>query len=276
MTTVNITGSKVCKYPRCTKTIRRIDGYCSYHALRLGTRRPNSDPEVARRLLNQLRATGWTVKAISESTGLSDTALTNIANRATGAAHHRTIALLEGLQGTPPVGVDMLPAWPYTRRIRALAAAGHRQEDLARRMGLSKSMLSKLALGKSQLVAKRTANAVMEVWGELAHQPLVGPPTFTAARLKWEPPFAWDDIDNPEEHHPEPNTAVVLNAAERAYARNLYKSHGTAKWPFAQVGYQSVRDIAAGKYRTTTVANVDLLYREAERVRTQRRKEKAA
>ncbi len=263
--------TRKCKHPSCPNRTRRLDGWCSDCAFLVGTREPSTDAGEARDLLDQLYRQGWTRDAIATQTGLTTKALCAIRHGKTTTAQPRTITLLRSLIDTDPIEhIDLRPAWPYMRRLRALQAAGHPQEDIAARAGLSTSMLSKITLGKAQDVTRRTAQAIERAWRDLAGQPVAGPPTKLAARMMWEPPMGWDDIDDPDEQHPAPLLYIPLSAGERRHARTILDTYPARSWPY-EIGRESLVDIARGKRNASHPATIDLLYAESERIRTARR-----
>ena len=86
------------------------------------------------------------------------------------------------------------------RRLRALAAIGHRRCDVNTRLGLDRSGLSHVVSGQHPRISAKRARDVATLFEELWEIP--GPCDATrrmAARKGWLPPMAWTDIDDPNE-----------------------------------------------------------------------------
>lgn len=96
----------------------------------------------------------------------------------------------------PPVSVV-----GSTRRLQALIALGHSQNELCRKSGISQSTMSHLVRGSVQRTSIDTAQRVRKLYDELSMIPGRSQSSRDKARrLRWAPPLAWDDdlIDDPD------------------------------------------------------------------------------
>lgn len=97
-----------------------------------------------------------------------------------------------------------------------------------------------------------------------------GDPTKLAARMQWQPPMVWDDIDDPDEQHPDQFLHITLTEGERRHARTILDMYPPRVWPF-DIGRDSIVAIVKGKRLAARPATIDLLYAETERIRTVKR-----
>lgn len=96
-----------------------------------------------------------------------------------------------------------VPAIGTLRRLQALAAIGHRLQDLDREMGLARGCSSWFLRNTRDVVHRKTADRVAELYERLSmtvpDYPLAERARKTAAKKGWAPPLAWDNIDDPNE-----------------------------------------------------------------------------
>lgn len=100
-------------------------------------------------------------------------------------------------------GNRMVPAIGTRRRIRALKAMGHSGADIAARLGTTYQAVHKIEHGTSERVWAATAENVRRVFEEMCmtlptgyHRTRI---RNAAAALRYAPPLAWDNIDDPNE-----------------------------------------------------------------------------
>lgn len=94
----------------------------------------------------------------------------------------------------------MAPTWPSARRLQALCALGWTSVELGKRMDCRAAVVYKLATSDYATMFKSRVEAVNQVYAELCSTP--GPSERcrgNARRNGWAPPFAWDNIDDPDE-----------------------------------------------------------------------------
>lgn len=93
---------------------------------------------------------------------------------------------------------DRLPTIGTQRRIQALHAIGHGQLAISQATGISCYNLRAIAQGQRGTVTAATYKAVRAAYRQLACRPGASVRARRkAAQLGWQPPTAWDDIDNP-------------------------------------------------------------------------------
>lgn len=84
------------------------------------------------------------------------------------------------------------------RRVRALYAAGHSLQEIVEESGVSRPVLSALANGHRDRIARETADAIAAAYRRLCMTPGSSRATARRAAQKgWAPPLAWTEIDNP-------------------------------------------------------------------------------
>lgn len=258
-----------CTSGRCTNKSWRPDGLCAKHAKCAGKLRPNVTTATAQHALAALRAEGWTLAQISRSTGISTAGLKLIPKRDPEApTKATTYEALKDLIGTQPNNEGKLPAWPYNRRLQALQAAGYTGRQLADLTGLSYGQISRLSLNVTQQTNWYVADKILTLWEEVAHNPIIGPATPTARRRLWEPPLAWEDIDDPDEHHPKPVTHITVSPYEREKAIRMIEHYPPRHWPDDAPGRDTITEIARGKRRKAATKTLDYLYLQISKLDT--------
>lgn len=259
-----------CRHGRCENISHRTDGLCVKHATYLGKNKPKHSIQEAQQILAQLRADGWSLSAISEAAGVTENCLKFIAAGGAKRTRHSTVAALKSLIGTPITTGDRFPAWPTARRLRSLQAAGHGVSELADRTGLSATSLVKHSLGKSVSVSKRTKLAVDKVWREFEQAPVAGPPTYTAARMHWKAPMAWDNIDDPDESCYATASAITITRQERKLAQRILDAHPQSDWDFP-ITRDQIGCITRGAQQRVKASTLEFIYLRAELDKTARR-----
>lgn len=122
---------------------------------------------------------------------------------------HRKMLKLDEIRGV----AHTVPGVGTARRLRALAAIGWPEQEIAARLGCDRTWVSQARRESRPRVFASTARSVAGIYDELHMTP--GPSTRTRTRaLKagWPPPLAYEDIDDPT------CTPVVV------------KRHGVALW----------------------------------------------
>lgn len=263
-----------CKRPTCDMKPQgnAKHGYCRKHAKTenaANTYVPAA-PTVAR--LHALLDAGWSCAAIADTVGISTYAVYNLRDNKQNSVRKTTAQGIARINPRVHTGASWIPAWPIQRRLCALQAAGWSQAQLGTMTGLDQAEISKLTTGRAH-ITHRIADAVTTLWDDLAHQPVAGPPTKLAQRRKWVPPMEWDDIDNPDEHHPPLGTRVTPTATERDRASIICDAHAPSDWPYTTISHISLKELATGVTKTTTNELLDFIYLESDRIRTRRAKE---
>lgn len=188
----------------------RNRGLCEQHYSL--TNKGYVDVAQARTHLLSLNEAGFSWRHIAKLTGLTEQGLYGIRDgvRCQRVTESKILAI-----PTPTAlsGPGRINAVGSQRRIRALQALGWTQRHLEDRLGLPHRRLS-IVLCRPKVYTPM-ARMISEVYDELSMQPGPSQRTKAMARNKgWQPPLAWDDIDDPDEI---PNTGAHahVSTAER-------------------------------------------------------------
>jgi hypothetical protein len=151
--------------------------------------------------LRYMLATGTTIHAMSRDMGYTDpNALRALLRRKRihRTTHDRIMALRPAPYDSPKTA--WVPAVGTIRRIHALAAIGWPAVEVIKRTGINQSTISDISTKRVSWVHAATALAVRRVFEELSSTNGGDVRSMTKAKkLRWAPPAAWDDIDNPLE-----------------------------------------------------------------------------
>ncbi|WP_297453338.1 hypothetical protein [uncultured Corynebacterium sp.] len=221
-------------------------GYCRKHAKTenaANTYHP-SGPTITR--LHTLLAAGWSCAAIADTVGISIYSVYNLRDGKRSTVRKTTADGIARINPHTRTGASWVPAWPTQRRLHALQAAGWTQTEIATNTGLAQALISKISTGRVN-ITHPTAQAINTLWDQVAHQPVAGPPTPLAKRRKWATPMEWDNIDNPNEHHP--------------------PAGNKRKWQHTEISYPRLKDIADGTTARTSNEIIDFIYLESDRER---------
>lgn len=218
----------LCARPTCDRKAYS-HGYCEQHAQALGLRSPYRPVSELHEAVHRLERHGWTQTQISEATGISRRHLHSLLH----VQEHVGVKLLSrvtNLIGAEPPRGNTRPAWPYTRRLRSLRAAGHPHKDIVSATGLNHATVSKIANDKvsSGRIGNDTAKAIDAYWRAHYSDPVREPdPTARG----WVVPMWWDNIDDPDEEpgvshclechgkRPSVNTGLCEKCDQRIRAR---------------------------------------------------------
>ena len=185
-----------CARPSCpNRATHGAKGYCDKHAYALGTLTPFVDATDTIHRLRWLLHDGHSYRSIARASGVQATTIYRLMTGQLHRVRQITADRIASLEGTP----NRVPAWPLIRRVQSLIAAGMSQADISRATGLSKSEVCVLVHEKRKRVSHHTDAAIRELYAAREHQP-VGTPGRMARERGWQPPLAWDDIDDPHEH----------------------------------------------------------------------------
>lgn len=160
--------------------------------------------EKARAVLETALAAGWTLRQIEATTNLRRDHLARIkggTSRPVKNVRWAAYNTLTAVAATPPPnppGGALIDGTPTHRRIQALIAIGWPKKELARRLGVGRSLQI-----RTDLVTARTARKVDALYRELAYTP--GPSTRArtyAADRGWLSAMHWDDRIDDLTFHP--------------------------------------------------------------------------
>ena len=186
-----------CVRPNCTRTVyrgNRNTGLCRTHYESSAEYNPRGPAvEIPADHIVMLLNRGYKIRALSLAAGLSQTHLSTALNHGLVSAEtHRKIMDLD------PEDAPTQPAYRATRRLRALMGAGWLQREIQEATGLPRPWLRNISCG----TVSDTNNAYFQIlkrfYEEHEADPL-RPKSRYAGQVRWAPPLAWDDIDDPSE-----------------------------------------------------------------------------
>lgn len=199
---------ELCMRRGCSRvTCRGGGGHCRTHHEQLRSMGLagfiDSAPTIAH--LEKLRVAGWTFRQIGEAASMHGTVPAVLLRQRYSQVRKSTadaILAVEVVKQSSRLAVDSTGT---RRRVQALAYMGWNLDEVARRAGMSKSVLCTVY---RPTVSHAVARQVEQAYERLSH--LRGPSTAAAVRArKHAPPMSWDDdtIDDP---------AAVPNLGSRA------------------------------------------------------------
>lgn len=147
--------------------------------------------------LNRCLNQGATRRGIALSVGVPVETVRQVAN---GTCRRVTRGTQRKLLSATSEMAMQAPAWPTTRRIRALRAAGWSIDELAELTGLHYETVVALGQERYSVVGLDLAATVRRVYQEcgLRLRPGVDPNNLVNG---WTPPAGWADVDDPNETH---------------------------------------------------------------------------
>lgn len=199
---------------RCTNRIKD-SGHCSKHVKVFRLRRAERgewiiglpvDATMVKRHLRRLHEAGIGTRRIAELAGITGVTVRVIRNKDQERVHPNTAARILAVPLPDVPHADcvadsaLITAVGTQRRLRALVALGHTQEQICVHLGIEPNAFSRVMLHQSTVTAQ-FARRVAAVYQQLQMQP--GPSLHArrrAAEAGWPPPLAWDDetIDFPD------------------------------------------------------------------------------
>jgi hypothetical protein len=232
------------------------------------------EPDRAAQHADRLRAAGMTEPDIRAAAGITHTQLRHITRRA-GRIHADTerrilsVPIPRRPEHAAPVSRAHVPAHGTLRRLRALAAAGWHQAEIARRLGWHSSYLGHMLHDRTgPNVAWCTAATVSDLYNQIARlrpEDHGVPPSRAqraramAAERGWSDPTFWEDyggIDDPDAPVSEPaaRRGAFAEARHRADEIRHLARYGIppeeiaarVSTPEKTVRVQYVRDVIAG------------------------------
>lgn len=188
-----------CRRPNCPGLARpgRDRGFCPKHY----ELAPKGlvDAKECRAHVAGLRAAGYSMRAIGKLANLNTDTLTNLGLWKCGQVRlgtHNKIMAIPFPDSIVNRGANDIRNVGVKRRIQALVAAGYSMQMLADEFGVSHQNVGFWL--KRETVTSETFHKVDVLFRRLE---LVPGPSVRARlrgqRLGWPPPFAWDDIDDP-------------------------------------------------------------------------------
>lgn len=188
---------KTCRRENCyLRALNASHGYCHKHAKAAGVLDPYVPAASTQKRIQQLVDQGWTLGAIAKSADLNPTTVWNITKHANETLRSSTARKIHQLTNTSNKG-PWVPAWPTTRRLRNLQAAGWTQTELADAMGITQASVSAVVIGK-KYITREIAEKITDLYEAHASDE-VRPPARAARKHGWVAPAWWDNIDDPDE-----------------------------------------------------------------------------
>lgn len=210
-----------CARPGCDNTAKyAVTGLCETHYLhlhRVGMIRnqPTDKVPPPTSHIERLMGYGYTRAAIARAAGVDPGTITRALAGETITRRVRDALLATNIDNAP-----MHPAWRVTRRIRALAAAGHTLDTISAHTGVEISVITKLAHAQRATVTRRVFRSIDAYYQEHAND-IPRPPSTRIKKYGWAVPWEWDNIDGPDDLHGDalvnPRTAqqAIRDAIER-------------------------------------------------------------
>lgn len=188
--------SDLCARPTCDRRAYS-HGYCERHANALGLRSPYHPVSDLHKAVQNLERHGWTQTQISQATGISRRHLHRMLYQQEHVGE-KLLTRITNLAGTEPQGGNTRPAWPYTRRLRSLRAAGHPHQTIVAATGLNHATVSRVTNNRvaSGRIGSETAKVIDAYWHAHYSDPVQEP---DRAARHWVTPMWWDNIDDPDE-----------------------------------------------------------------------------
>lgn len=219
-----------CARPNCTnKAQKAATRLCEkHHRLLLKTNQlpplPTDHVPSPHAHLKDLANQGYTPAAIAAATGLNATTITNTINRPNCYRSTR-----DAILNINPNTATHIPAWRATRRLRALAAAGHRIAHIATATNLSASLLYSILHDQRITITNTTFTQIDTYWNNHKNDPATTPHA-RIAKYNWATPWQWDNIDDPTTNL-HGNTKVNATTTHQALKRaiNQYGPQTTAR-----------------------------------------------
>lgn len=260
-----------CTRPRCNRVARHPHPLCKTHLYAEGIYKQRVPVAPVRAHLIRCVDQGATINGIAVGTGVHHVTTYQAAGRYPDYRDQDSIAhdiAVKLMRATPDMAAHV-PAWPYTRRVRALRAAGHSIGDIATGIGTSLAHVIHLSNGKYEQVTTGTADRLRDVYDRLSAVTFSSIDTRVLAH-GWAPPMLWDDIDDPDEDHQAPKGMVHVSGPVLAAVGVLdtaYGRPGTAK--ATGVSQALLRHFVAGSRPHTSLDTARSILRAAARVQRQ-------
>lgn len=187
---------RTCTCMSCRKCYERERARKVYELRAQERWEPHGDLDAVVEHLKWLQAQRVGFKAIHLRTGIATSTLGRIRR---GQNKSVTKAVADAILAITPTDGGLLPAVGTRRRIQALGRIGWSTYYIADRLGTRQNVVWELS-SRRRYVTRRTEARIRDLYDELSMT--IGPSATTIRRAiasGWEPPLAWDDIDDPNE-----------------------------------------------------------------------------
>ena len=212
-------------------------GLCRKHAAYLGVQNPMIPAGTAQTTVRTLMGWGCTATAIADAVGASSETIYSLAHD----RHQFVRADVDhGLQRLADSGeweaIAVVPLWRARRRVRSLRAAGWRSADIAQALGVSKTLVSRLATGDAKKAVSADLFARLDALYRAHEHDSVSEQSHLTKQHQWVTPLWWDDIDNPNERPGETHCKGchgrridTMGQCRKCYERRWKQRRGRAK-----------------------------------------------
>jgi hypothetical protein len=203
-----------CRCTPCTKEAVRADAQRKVDRL-AGRPRILPSDEVCRHI-QALLGVGLKPAQVAEASGMPRSSIARLVRGVQPTIHRATAEKILAVPVTVRPFTGDVPALGAIRRLRALYALGHFNQDIAAAVGMNRESVCALVAGNWTKISVQNDEAVRQVYGKLSMTVGASWKTRRLAESKgWAPPLAWDDdtIDDPA-------ASPVLDAPEPAAAES--------------------------------------------------------
>jgi hypothetical protein len=260
-----------CTRPRCGRKARNGHNHCERHLFAEGIYKHRVPIGPIRAHLNRCVTAGATLNGIAAGTGVHPVTTYQAAGRYNNYRDQTAIAhdVAKKLMRATPDMAGHVPAWPYTRRVRALRAAGHDLPTIATELGLSVCGVSHMSDAKYRQLTLTTAQNIRDGYDHMSAWPTGRIMTRTLAH-GWAPPLLWDDIDNPDENHQAPKGLVHVAGPVMTAIGTLDAAYGRSQAAnTCGVSEALLRHFVAGSREFTSMRTARAILTAANRVQRQ-------
>lgn len=185
-----------CARPGCSRVqYHRPDvPYCDPHARAAGLVEEYVPNSAAVDFLQPWVELGFSPLSLVRTAGLSNGQYSLIKDGSdlTAPTYRRLVENLD------PMKCMTFPGWMVTRRLCTMRGAGLSRREIMDRTGVTQSSVDSLQHTPRRLIKRQIALPFFRVYDEVLREP-VKRPTPPARRAGYPVPFAWDNIDDPDE-----------------------------------------------------------------------------
>lgn len=188
----------ICVRPNCTRAVthsKDYDGLCFHHAKAAGIAHHLVPWHKVHAELERLINGGWTLNAIEEDYLVFNTTLRDIKYHKRDRFKHSTY---QALKEIPTLSPYRRPAWPLRRRVNALRAIGITFVEIGEEIGEKAANVQYLSYERARWATPDLDEKIRAYYAKHEADPVREIDTKTK-KLNLKKPFAWDNIDNPEE-----------------------------------------------------------------------------
>lgn len=198
----------ICVRPNCTRAQPGhggYDGLCFHHAKAAGIAHHLVPWHKVHAELERLINGGWTLNAIEEDYLIFNTTLRDIKFHRRDRFKHTTY---QALKEIPTLSPYRRPAWPLRRRVNAMRAIGITFVEIGEEIGEKAATVQHLSYERARWATPELDEKIRAFYAKHQADPVREIDTKTK-KLNLKKPFAWDNIDNPEEMERPPAITIT-------------------------------------------------------------------